>query len=299
MRISGWPLAQTVLWLVIALAVLAVATQATRAYLAQARNAWHDGAIVKPAQLGFEDVTLTLADDVIVRGWYLAPRNAAVLMLVHGSPANRAELLPEATGLARAGFGILLLDMPGWGESGGQPTWGAPSRAALRAGIDLVMARPGVERVGLYGFSMGSCVAAQVAASDARVSAVVLAGAFTSLEAQLRHAYGSWGSITTWPATWAARRHGLAVDELDTLQAVRQLAGRPLLLVYGTDDNVVPAAMTEQVFAAAPEPKQRLVVKGAAHGDYAQVMGDAYVEQLAEFYTAALQQTLQPKRATN
>ena len=269
---------------VLALGVLACAVKATRAYRAQAAQFHAPRRIPrKPPGLGLEDVVLDS-----VHGWYAPGHNGAAVVLVHGSPADRMEVLPEATALLQAGFGVLLLDMPGCGESGGAPSWGAATRAAVRGGLDLLVRRAPGTRLGLYGFSMGSCIAAQVAAEDARVGAVALAGAFTDIAAQLAHEYRAWGPISARPAVWAARHEGLAVDELDTLRVIPRLAGRPLLLINGSADHLVPPAMSDVLFAAAGEPKDRLVVPGARHGGYAEVMGEAYLARLVSFYRAAL-----------
>lgn len=152
-------------------------------------------------------------------------KNGAAIVLAHGSSGTRADLLPEARALTGAGFGVLLFDFPGHGESDGKVTWGEPDRAAFEAAVTFAGAQPDVKdgRVGAFGFSLGSAVALAVAARDPRVKAVVLAGPLTTLEAQLSYENGSWGPVTQLPALWVQRGEGLPVDTMRPIDDV----GRP------------------------------------------------------------------------
>src|SRR5262245_26780526 len=55
-----------------------------------------------------------------VAAWWVPPRNGAAVVLAHGSFGTRASMLAEARALGKAGFGVLLFDWPGHGESGGE-----------------------------------------------------------------------------------------------------------------------------------------------------------------------------------
>jgi alpha-beta hydrolase superfamily lysophospholipase len=239
------------------------------------------------AQIQLDEVVFELPGGTQVHGWEIPSRNGVSIVYAHGSPSDRRGLLPEASALSHAGYGALLFDMPGHGETPGRATWGEPARAALRAAVDLVATRPAVRHVAGLGFSMGSSVLASVAATDPRLEAVVLSAVFTDVREQLEVEFGQAGWVTQLPALWAARDNALALDELVPSAVVARIAPRPLLLVAGADDAVVPVWMTERVLASARAPKQLLVVPGAHHGDYATVQGEAYFAALREFFDAA------------
>ena len=57
----------------------------------------------------------------------------------------------------------------------------------------------------------------------------------------------------------------------------------PILIAHGTRDDVVPFAMGQQLFAAAPEPKRFYPIPGAGHNDMLEVGGEAYLACLKEF----------------
>ncbi|MDB4975835.1 MAG: hypothetical protein JWN48_4176 [Myxococcaceae bacterium] len=241
----------------------------------------------RASEAGLVELSLATPDGTRVAGWLLPSRNGAAVIYVHGSPADRRDLLPEARALERFGYGALLLDVPGHGESGGQATWGQSARDAVRAAVDE-LSRQGVRAIGAHGFSMGTSVVASVAAHDPRVRAVVLAGVFTNIRDQLRVEFGHWGPLSQWPALWGAASAGLAMDELVPTRDVAAISPRPLLLISGQNDRVVPTAMSRLVLAAARAPKEMLVVPGAGHGGYASAAGSLYFDKLRSFFDRAL-----------
>lgn len=242
-----------------------------------------------PDLAGMRDVSFE-AGGVSVRGWLLPSRSGAAVLLLHGAGADRSQMVPEARFLGQRGIGVLLYDSPGHGESAGTVTWDAAERAAAGAALDRLSEGPGVDprRLGILGFSMGSIIAARVAASDPRVRAVALTGAIHDFREQLRWAYSRWGALGAWPAEQAARYAGMDLDSRRPLDVIGAIAPRPLLLVAGDADTVVPVFMTRALFDAAGEPKRLLVLPGITHGHYHDAPASDYDVPVAEFFEAAL-----------
>jgi dipeptidyl aminopeptidase/acylaminoacyl peptidase len=234
------------------------------------------------------DVDLVTAKGVALRGWRFASRNGAAVLLVHGAGADRTQLLPEARMLSGAGYGVLVFDLPGNGESGGRKRRG-DEQDFLRVAIDSLASSSDVraQRIGALGFSTGAAVLAGVAAVDRRIRAVVLAGCYTDTDEHIRYDYRRWGPLSGTAALWAARWAGLV--PLHPLRSVRALAPRALLLVAGDADPVVPWDSSERLFAAASEPKELWIVHGAGHGGYAKVATREYARRLVAFFDRALQ----------
>jgi pimeloyl-ACP methyl ester carboxylesterase len=233
-----------------------------------------------------EAVTYSVGGDVKVAGWYIPSRQGAAIVFVHGQPGTRDDLLPEAEAVAAAGYGALLIDLPGHGESTGTATWGKSARKAVVRGLDYLARRCDVSkaRLGVFGFSYGSSLVAHVAALDRRIRALVLAGSFTSARAQIEYAYGSFGPLSIAPAIWGATWDGLELDDLRTRDVVPSVAPTPILFLAGSADIVVPARMTRDVFEHAREPKEYLSIEGAGHGNYGDVAGRRYFEQVVAFF---------------
>jgi len=221
-----------------------------------------------------------------VRGWYVPPRNRAAVILTHGAGADRSQVLPEARVLVERGFGVLLFDWPGHGESEGEVHWQEGERRALTAAIDWASGRDEIDRqrLGVFGFSMGGYVVAQVAAVDPRLRVVALAGTPTDVAAQSRWQFGHYGPLSRLPARWALERGGLRLDEPQPRVAIAAIAPRPVLIVAGTSDHTVPIAMGRELYAAARDPKDLLVVEGADHGQYDSVARDVYRTKLVSFF---------------
>ncbi|WP_371745611.1 alpha/beta hydrolase [Myxococcus sp. CA033] len=240
---------------------------------------------------GLEDVSFSSVDGLTLRGWYVPSRNRAAVVLVHGFADNRAQLLFEARALARAGYGVLLFDLRAHGESGGdRVTWGDGERRDVTAALDFVSKRQDVDpaRLGLFGFSMGGTTALLVAETDARVKAVVAAGAYPALEADVYSGYGRWGAFSAEPVLWTLRHAGVDVDAVRPIDGMCQLQGRPLLLVNGDVDPDAPAKLQASLFRAACEPKSLWVVEGAGHGEYSRVAPEEYARRLREHFDRAL-----------
>jgi uncharacterized protein len=183
----------------------------------------------------------------------------------------------------------LLLDAPGFGASEGRITWGREAQDAVAAAVDFVASQPEIHgRIGAVGSSMGTSVVAHVAARDPRIRAVVLEGAFTSLDRQLANEFRQWGPITELPAVWACERAGIEFDQLRTTDVIARVAPRPQLFVAGDRDSIVPLEMTRALYEQAGDPKELVVIAGAEHGGYARVEGPAYYERLRRFFDQAL-----------
>ena len=67
-------------------------------------------------------------------------------MLLHGAGETRAATLPQADVLAHHGYGVLLLDARGHGDSGGRGMdAGWYGDDDVRAAVDFLVGRPGVD----------------------------------------------------------------------------------------------------------------------------------------------------------
>ena len=232
---------------------------------------------------GLETVELSGSEGV-VRGWYQASRNGALVLLVHGMGGSRAELVPHARALARHGYGVLLVDLPGHGESGGKIAGGEPEPQALRAALDFAAARAPSGRLGAYGFSFGGCVVLELGAREPRLLALALEGTPSDLEQQLAYEYRKWGAPAVWGAHLALRHGGFDLRAYRPLESVRRIAPRAVLLIAGSEDGSVPPRMARQLYDAALDPRELWLVAGAGHGDAIERQPDEYERRLVGFF---------------
>lgn len=237
-----------------------------------------------------ETIAFRASDGTVLHGWYAPSTNRAGVVLLHGAGGNRTSLLPEARQLASRGFGVLLFDLPGHGESDGEIHWSDGEARALVAAVDVLAQRPDLDatRLGALGFSMGGAVLARVAPMEPRLRAVVFAGTPSDQVKQIEWENRQWGPLSQLPSLWAVQRGGVPIYANQPRDRVGAIAPRPVLIVGGTADQTVPEFLTEDLFAAAKDPKQLLLVDGAGHGGYEQPAGSTYLDRVTGFFEGAL-----------
>jgi uncharacterized protein len=283
----------TLIVCVLAVPLLAVAV-AVRCYRAEAWSFTHqnhaiDRGIAVQALGDVEDVAVQLGE-LTLRGVYAPATNAAAVVLCHGSGGDRYGLLEEASALHARGFGVLLFDFPGHGESDGSVHWSEGEVRSVQRWVDYLEHRPDVDaqRVGVLGFSMGGYIAALAGARDSRLRAVALLASPADARAHTLHEYRDFTWVGQRAALWALQRHGMQLDGPTPLQDIARIAPRPLLILSGDLDPVVPASVVRTLHAAAQAPKELVLIPGAGHGGYTAHAGPRYLETLVAFFQRAL-----------
>ena len=144
---------------------------------------------IDQAALGLPDerVTFPASDGVRLSGWYVPSRNGAAIVLLHGGGGDRQGTILHARMLAKAGYGVLLYDARGRGESQGHENaagwqWDRDVRGAVS-----FLTNRGVDHIGLLGLSTGAEAVVTEAASDKRVDAVVADGLQARTAADASH----------------------------------------------------------------------------------------------------------------
>src|SRR5215218_6396007 len=135
-----------------------------------------EGALGWPHQ----EVRIAMDDGGEVAAWYVPSRNGAAVLLIHGSGGNRSRVADRARMLARHGYGVLALDLPGNGESDGRSSGvGKNRQPGIDAALDFLSGRPDVDpgRIAGFGVSLGGEVLLEAASRDRRLAALISDGA--------------------------------------------------------------------------------------------------------------------------
>jgi uncharacterized protein len=171
-------------------------------------------AVVPAPHLGtpHENVSFTTNDGLRLEGWYIRSRNGAAVIAFPGrsGPQNHARML------ASHGYGVLLFDRRGEGESQGDGNlfgWGG-DRDVLAA-VNFLRQRPDVDphRIGGLGLSVGGELMLQSAAETDGLAAVVSEGAGTRWLAEEIEEYDTISGPAKWLSlpTYAAKTAAVAV----------------------------------------------------------------------------------------
>ena len=224
----------------------------------------------RAAGLDYEDVTLTTADNVKLHGWWVPSRNArGTILLMHGNAGNISHRLGYLTMFNRLGYSVLLFDYRGYGKSGGHPDEEGTYRDAEAAWLHLTATRNVAPRdIVMVAESLGGGVATWLALKYPP-RALVLASTFRSVP-------DLGAQIYPWlPVRLLAR---ITYDNLARIARV----DAPVLIAHSRDDEVIPFAHGEALFAAAREPKQMLVLAGG-HNDGFLFTRDAWIAAVGAF----------------
>jgi uncharacterized protein len=131
-----------------------------------------------PPDAAYEAVRFRATDGLELAGWYRPSRNGAAVLLVHGGSSDRKGSVAHARMLARHGYGVLLYDARGRGESkGSENNFGWDWAKDIDGALAFLARRPDVERIGALGLSTGADVLLEVAARRHDLGAVVADGA--------------------------------------------------------------------------------------------------------------------------
>jgi fermentation-respiration switch protein FrsA (DUF1100 family) len=136
--------------------------------------------IAAPPDSSYQEVTFQSFDGLRLAGWYRPSRNGAAIVVVSGARGDRLGSVGHARLLANHGYGVLLYDARGTGESEGSPNGFGWGRAHDVSGaLTFLTRQPDVDprRVGGLGLSRGADTLIEVAAADSRLGAVVADGA--------------------------------------------------------------------------------------------------------------------------
>ena len=231
-----------------------------------------------------DSAVVLCADDIMLAGQIFLPneynRVYPAVCLCHGIPAvpyNPDEKggYPElAARFCRAGFAALVFNFRGCGPSQGNidmPGW----TRDLESAIDFLNMLPEVDRNKIYllGSSGGAAASVYAAAHDKRVSAVAtlacpaefnfMAGGDTveSLIARFREI----GIIKDAEFPPSVKKWLDGFKKLAPIEYIGGISPKPLLLVHGESDDVVPVEHVERLYAKAGRPREKLVLPGAGH----------------------------------
>jgi dipeptidyl aminopeptidase/acylaminoacyl peptidase len=218
----------------------------------------HREAIGDPPGPGYEPVSFESSDGLRLSGWYVPSKNRAVIVVVHGGGGDRTGAVRHARLLARHGYGVLLYDSRGRGESEGSPNafgwgWGKDVAGAL-AFLD---GRPDVDpdRIGGLGLSTGADVLLEVAAERRELKAVVADGATAGSFADYRNLVGLDEAAPFYLTMYTAARVLSGTGPGEPLEeAVAEIAPTPLLLIVAGKGVAQERGFNRLYAAAAREP---------------------------------------------
>ena len=238
-----------------------------------------------------EEIDVTARDGIRLHSWlFRSPTAEASVIVLHGHGGNKHTCLPLAQFLFPR-YNVLMLDHRGHGDSDGlRTTIGYEERLDVHGAVDLLLER-GLGPVGIYGMSMGGATAILAAAEDPRIAAIVADSPY----ARLRWAVQQSANLRGYPAFLSPAIAFLGclatslhlryrMQAFDPVEVVDRIAPRPLLLMHGTEDDVVPVASAHALFARAGEPKELWLIEGLKHCKALEEAYEPFKIRVVEFF---------------
>jgi len=223
-----------------------------------------------PLPAGAREITVRTADGLRLGAWLFTPPRGTPdegvsVLILPGNAGNRAGRTPLATALTSLGLTVLALDYRGYGGNDGSPSEHGLARDADAAHAYLAQSgRPIV----YYGESLGAAVATALAIRHPPAG-LLLRSPFTDLAAAGRTHYPF---LPVGP---------LLRDRFPVRSLISRVTA-PTAVVYGTDDQVVPAEQSRAVADAAGNLVRVAVVDGADHNDRVLLDGPALIAAVQE-----------------
>jgi alpha-beta hydrolase superfamily lysophospholipase len=185
-------------------------------------------------------------------------KSPKVILYFCGAAGNKGYYnhVARLQGMHQLGFSVLVIDYRGFGSSKGDfPSESQLYQDSQIAWDYLVKVRKiPPQQILIYGESLGGAIALDLAIKHPEASALIMQSSFTSMTEVIKHR--DW--------LWIFPVDLLLKQRFDSISKVRSLR-IPVLLIHGTPDSVVPSYMSQQLYNAAPEPKQLLLIPKAEH----------------------------------
>jgi fermentation-respiration switch protein FrsA (DUF1100 family) len=262
----------------VALAVMLYLFQGSMVFLANLPGRALDAS---PTDIGlaYEDVQIDTSDGERLHGWFVPAAEArGALLFFHGNAGNISHRLESITLFNQLGLDVLIVDYRGYGQSTGKPSEPGTYRDAQAAWdylVDVRRVAPG--KIVVFGRSLGGAVGAWLASrlpADAQPAAAIIESSFSSGVDMARRLY------PLYPAQLLTRLKYPVVDYATRIAC-------PLLVVHSRDDEIIPFAMGQAIYAAARQPKAFIELRGDHNGGF-WISREAYTAGLEAF----LQQVL-------
>lgn len=238
----------------------------------------------------FEVVHFQATDGMPLTGWWIgaaeAPAEAGrqwgrrTLLVCHGLAANKENHLLMGEFALFHGYNVFIFDFRAHGESGGQlTTFGDRERYDVLGAVRWLRENRSdrIDRLQGIGASMGAAALIAAAADPSvegqSIESVVVLGTFARLEQLAR---GMAEHYFHWPLDWLVRYVAVPMAEVQTnadlgsfapADHVGRIWPRPILIIHGLRDEIIPFTQAEALFAAADQPKHSLWIERAGHND--------------------------------
>ena len=213
---------------------------------------------ISPAEFGIPEmkpVNLETEDGLALLGWYKPPNNSdnLTLLFLHGNAGHIGHRATKVKPFLDRGYGVLLLSYRGYGSNRGSPT---EKNLYLdgQSGLQFLASQQiPVSKLVIYGESLGSGIAVELAQNQA-ISALILEAPFTSMTDTAQYHFKFFPTSL------------LLHDKYDSISKLNNTDTR-LLILHGKKDLTIPFKFGRKLFDSAFGQKDFYEFPNAGHND--------------------------------
>jgi len=216
---------------------------------------------------GMRELSIKTEDNVNITSLYLPSKDVSVhseelVIYFHGNGGNVYHRTPSLLQLHKSGLNVLGVDYRGYGKSEGSPSEAGiylDGKAALNYAVnELGFA---LKNIILIGRSIGTTVAIHTAQNQALKGLVLVAPLKSGKDQAETMGLGYLSFLA-----------GDAFNNIDKILNIRA----PLLIIHGTNDEVIPYQLGKDVFERATVEKQLITIEGGRHNNLHEDFADEY-----------------------
>ena len=242
-----------------------------------------------PPSDSYETVTFESTDGLDLAGWYAPSRNGAAVVVVASAGGDRTRTTEHAELLAAHGYGVLLYDARGTGESQGSPNgYGWAWDRDVEGAIAFLQDQPDVDpdRIGGLGLSTGADVLIEVAATNRDLRAVVSDGATGRSIDDLPDG-ATWELPALWTTFTAVRVLSGTEPGPPLAELAADVSPTPLLLIAA---GSIPSEreMNARYAEAAAEPVELWELPDVTHTAAISEVADEYEQRVIGHFDRSL-----------
>lgn len=253
-------------------------------------NAWFD-------EQATEILTINSFDDLLLKAQYIEQGNPKKVILAHGFNQSSDDMGKLTKFYYDLGFDILLPDARGHGNSEGEYIgYGWHDRLDYIDWINLLIDDYGAQEIVLHGHSMGAATVLMTSGETLpdEVKAIIADSSYSTVEEELIHQLKHIYNLPPFPllnvtSMVTKMRAGYTFKEASAIDQVVNNT-RPLFIIHGNNDDLVPTEMGHQIYEMAGGDKELWIVPNSGHTKAFDIVTKEFQNRVESFINNALEQ---------
>jgi len=217
----------------------------------------------------FEDVYVTVSDNVRLNGWFVPSKDATyTILFLHGNGGNISHRLEKLKMLLDCKTNVFLVDYRGYGKSEGHPSEKKVYNDAQAFYNYLIQEKHmPPDKIIIYGESLGTAVAIDLASKNKTIG-IILEGAFSSGKDMAKRIYPFM------PLFFFS-------NIFDSLSKIKKVKVKKLF-IHSKNDEIVPYDLARKLYESSPQPKIFVDIIGGHNTAFIDSR-DRYISSIKDF----------------